>query len=87
MLEKLGSRQASSYVEEGFGEGGVLTTPKLVRLHMNRLLKAVLKIFYRLSKPVESDKDYLPIDVYQGLVYNNWLFDIAKMYDLIAIYG
>ena len=54
---------------------------------MNRLLKAVLKIFYRFSKPVESDKDYLPIDVYQGLVYNNWLFDIAKMYDLIAVYG
>lgn len=25
--------------------------------------------------------------MYQGLVYNNWLFDIAKMYDLIAVYG
>lgn len=54
---------------------------------MNCLLGAVLKFFYRLSKPVESDAEYFPLITYQGLVYNNWLFDIAKLYDIIAVYG
>lgn len=85
VLVKLGSRQASHQVPEE--EGGVLTTAKLVKQHMNRLLQAVLKVFYRLSKPVESDVDYFPLSVYQELVYNNWLFDIAKLYDIIAVYG
>lgn len=54
---------------------------------MNCLLRSVLKLFYRLSKPVESDTEYFPLNVYQELVYNNWIFDIAKLYDIIAIYG
>ena len=36
---------------------------------------------------MESDADYFPLPVYQELVYNNWLFDIAKLYDIIAVYG
>ena len=86
MLERLGSRVASSKLD-GFEEGGVLTTPKLVRQHVNKLLHTVLKIFYRLSKPVESDTDYFPLSVYSEIVYNNWIFDIAKIYDIIAVYG
>ena len=70
-----------------FHEGGVLTTPKKVRNTLNRLLLVVLKIFYRLSKPVESDKEYFPLQFYQEMVYNRWIFDIAKLYDLIAVYG
>ena len=54
---------------------------------MNRLLSLVLKIFYRLSKPVENEKDYFSLKVYQELVYNNWIFDTAKLYDIVAIYG
>ena len=64
-----------------------MTTEKLVRSCVNALMQVVLKIFYRLSKPVESDTEYFPLSVYQELVYNNWLFDIAKLYDLIAVYG
>jgi len=44
-------------------------------------------VFYRISKPVESDADYFPLPFYQELVYNNWLFDIAKLYDIVAVYG
>ena len=68
-------------------EGGALTTKKLTKQAMNRLLSTVLKFFYRMSKPVESDTEYFPLPVYQELVYNNWLFDIAKLYDIIAVYG
>ena len=47
----------------------------------------MLKIFFRLSKPVESDRDYFSLPKYQELVYNNYIFDNAKLYDLVAIYG
>ena len=86
VLEKLGSRQ-SSMAEGAFNEGGVMTTQKLLKNCVNGLMQVVLKVFYRLSKPVESDSDYFPLSVYQELVYNNWIFDIAKLYDLIAVYG
>ena len=65
----------------------MLTTKKQVKQAMNCLLNAVLKFFFRMSKSVESDQDYFPLDFYNELVYNNWLFDIAKLYDIIAIYG
>ena len=67
--------------------GGVLTDKDLVRNSTNRLLLIVLKIFYRLSKPVESESDYFPLSSYNEMVYNNWVFDIAKLYDIIAVYG
>jgi len=79
-------RQSSS-VQLDEEEGGVLTTKKKIKQTMNCLLRSVLKLFYRLSKPVESDTNYFPLNVYQELVYNNWIFDIAKLYDIIAIYG
>lgn len=56
-------------------------------MNMNRLLAAVLKVFFRLSKSMESERDFFNMNLYQELVYNNYLFDIAKLYDLIAIYG
>lgn len=65
----------------------MLTTPKLIKMNMNRLLAAVLKVFFRLSKSMESERDFFNMNLYQELVYNNYLFDIAKLYDLIAIYG
>lgn len=74
-------------VKAAFEGGGVLTSKDLIRNSINRLLCTVLKIFYRLSKPIESEKDYFALSVYNDLVYNNWLFDIAKLYDLIAVYG
>ena len=73
--------------DESNVEGGALTTKKLTKQAMNRLLSTVLKFFYRMSRPVESDTEYFPLPVYQELVYNNWLFDIAKLYDIIAVYG
>ena len=85
VLEQMGSRQASSL--SVIEDGGVLTTPKQVKQHMNKLLACVLKIFYRISKPVENDKDYFALPFYQELVYNNWFFDIAKIYDIVAVYG
>ena len=83
-----GSRQSSMHLDATIeDDGGVQTSKKRVKTQMNRLIKVVLKMFYRLSKPVESDSAYFPINVYQGLIYNNWIFDIAKLYDIIAVYG
>ena len=48
LLEQLGSRQ-SSHQPHHMEEDGVLTTQKLVRIHFNRLLEAVLKVFFRVS--------------------------------------
>ena len=66
VLDQLGARQSSAMMEDEGPEieGGALTTKKLVRQHMNRLLSVVLKFFYRLSRPVESDTDYFPLPVY-----------------------
>ena len=36
---------------------------------------------------MESDEEYFPLDYYQELVYGNWFFDVAKLYDIAAIYG
>jgi hypothetical protein len=50
-------------------------------------LHVVLKIFYRVSLPSESDDDAFPLDFYKDLVHDNWLIDVAKLFDLAAIYG
>jgi len=28
-----------------------------------------------------------PLGQYQELIYNNYLFDLAKLYDIAAVYG
>ena len=63
VLDQLGARQAM-VDDESDVEGGALTTKKLVKQHMNRLLSTVLKFFYRMSRPVESDTEYFPLPVY-----------------------
>lgn len=54
---------------------------------MNKLLKLVLQIFYRLSLSIESGEEYVSLNFYSKLVYDNWIFDMAKLIDLAAIYG
>jgi len=54
---------------------------------MNHILEVILKILYRLAMPLESDSDYFSAAFYQKLVYNNWIYDMAKLFDIGAIYG
>src|SRR5438067_1092546 len=54
---------------------------------MNKILDLVLRIFYRLSLTMESDQDYFSLPFYQRLVYDNWIFDMAKLMDIAAIYS
>ena len=54
---------------------------------MNDMLGIVLKLFYRLSFREQSEEEYLPLDVYADIVYENFLFDMPKLYDIVAIYG
>ena len=59
----------------------------MIRMQLNQVLGVVLKIFYRLSKPVESEEDQFPLHIYREMIYKNFIFDMAKLYDIIAIYG
>jgi len=36
---------------------------------------------------MESDNEYFTVDFYRNIVFNNGLFDIAKLLDIAAIYG
>ena len=59
----------------------------LIKETLNKVLQHVLKIFYRLSQAKESETDCFSIEKYQELVYNLLIFDVAKLYDIVAIYG
>ena len=59
----------------------------LLRKQINRQLKCVLKIYFRLSQNMESGNEYFSIDFYRKILEENGLFDAAKMLDLAAIYG
>jgi hypothetical protein len=51
------------------------------------MLDLVLKVFFRLSLTIESDDEYFSLPFYSKLVYDSWIFDMAKLIDLAAIYG
>jgi hypothetical protein len=51
------------------------------------MLDLVLRTFFRLSLTIESDDEYLSIAFYSKIVYDNWIFDMAKLIDLAAVYG
>lgn len=55
--------------------------------HVDILLSTVFAFFCRLSLSVESEECYFPIAQYQQLILDNGLFDIAKLYDIAAIFG
>ena len=54
---------------------------------MNHVLNTVLRVFYRLSQAKDSEDEYFSQVKYQELIYSNSVFDITKLYDIIAIYG
>lgn len=55
---------------------------------INEILECVLKVFFRISQLQESEEDLsFQLDYYKDLIHNNWLIDVAKLYDLAAVYG
>ena len=36
---------------------------------------------------MESDTEYFTMGLYQNIVYDNMVFDMAKLFDIAAIYG
>lgn len=42
---------------------------------------------YRLSQNMEGDNQYFSADFYRDLVYNDQIFDMAKLLDIAAVYG
>lgn len=35
----------------------------------------------------ENEEDFFPLDFYKDVVHDNWIIDVAKLFDLAAIYG
>lgn len=62
-------------------------TQKMLKNQANRALKVVFKIMFRLSQNMESDKNYFSLEFYCNIVYSNQIFDLAKLFDIAAIYG
>lgn len=58
-----------------------------IKESMNKVLNDVLRIFYRLSQPTESEEDFMSLPFYQKIIYDNWIFDMAKLIDMAAIYS
>lgn len=54
---------------------------------MNKTLNLVLRIYYRMSLSMETDENYFSLEFYQKMVYDNWMFDMAKLIDIAAVYG
>ena len=54
---------------------------------MNKMLNLVLQVFYRLSLTIENDEEYFSLGFYSKIVYDNWIFDMAKLIDIAAVYG
>ena len=52
---------------------------------MSILLQSVFSLFCRISLAQESEEDFLSQRI--DLVYQNFLLDIPKLYDIAAIYG
>lgn len=67
--------------------GGAEPASRDVVEHVNVLLQVVFQIFARISLPQESEEQKFPLGIYQDLVYSNMLFDIAKLFDIAAVYG
>ena len=53
---------------------------------MNHILDLVLRIFFRLSKKQEREGGFFSEKFHQNLIYDNWIFDMAKLVDLAGIY-
>jgi hypothetical protein len=54
---------------------------------MNKLLDLVLRVLFRLSLTIESEDEYFSLQYYSKLIYDHWIFDMAKLIDIPAIYG
>lgn len=54
---------------------------------MSKILRLVLKVFYRMSVMRESEDNFMSVSFYQRLVYDSWLLDMAKLLDLASVYG
>lgn len=77
----------------GGGGGAAATTAvdeatltRAVRLEQE-LAREVFVVFARLATPRESPTAFISEAVYADLLYENWIFDMAKLVDLASIYA
>ena len=85
-FEKINIDLDQSLNESRLSSSGDDLQVKLKR-EVNRNLKIVFKIFFRLSQSMGSETDYFTVSFFRTVIYSNALFDIAKLLDIAAIYG
>jgi len=85
-FEKINIDLDSSLNESRLSSSGEEFSAKLKR-EVNRNLKVVFKIFFRLSQSMGSESNYFTVDFFKTTIYSNALFDVAKLLDISAIYG
>jgi hypothetical protein len=52
-----------------------------------RLHECVLLTLVRLTTPRESEAEFLEVQQWRALVYDNWLLDAPKLLDAVAVFG
>jgi hypothetical protein len=77
--------QHFAHYEESYQESTDLQSE--IRVTMNHLLSLVLQVYFRLSLMRESEEEYLSPAFYCKIIYDSWIFDMAKLIDIPAIYG
>lgn len=67
---------------------GISNEQEQIHKKMNSILTKVLKVFFRLSQNMgQEDNEYFSPQFYNDMVYKNDIFDMAKLFDIAAIYG
>ncbi|CDW72771.1 UNKNOWN [Stylonychia lemnae] len=79
-------KQSQNEVDQNEPKQG-LNINQQIKESMSKMLYLVLRIFYRLSVYQESEEVQFTLPFYSRLVYDNWVFDMAKVIDIAAVYG
>jgi activating signal cointegrator complex subunit 2 len=51
------------------------------------LYRLVFMVLLRTATHRESKKEFMEGETFGGIIYENWLFDIPKLFDIVAVYG
>lgn len=69
------------------GSSAILEDKSAVGELERDIYRLVFMTLLRSATHRESKQDFMQPETFAGIIYENWLFDIPKMLDIVAIYG